>query len=245
MESSSSNVDLLNNIAKGKREMAIPGTPHKYKEIYTGINLNNLLKSIIMFTFSIECWNHNGNLRPNIFQVVKNLSETIISDASVEFEAPRSQSQSYNATDVKLENSKIQNKELEIQPDPPFVDVMAERARKESDGFEIFNLAVNDTSSFNPLPLRKLYNINKEINKGSQIALNTIGYCYRFGLGVEKNDEKGFEVYLKCAENGNIIAQLNASACYRDGLGTTRDATKSFQWDIKSVLAGSGSVVTL
>jgi len=44
------NVDLLNNISKGKRERAIPGTPHKYKEIYTGINLNNLLKSFISFT---------------------------------------------------------------------------------------------------------------------------------------------------------------------------------------------------
>ena len=45
----SSNFDLLNNISKGKMEIAIPGTPHKYKEIYTGINLNNLLKSIILF----------------------------------------------------------------------------------------------------------------------------------------------------------------------------------------------------
>ncbi|RHZ74776.1 hypothetical protein Glove_219g122 [Diversispora epigaea] len=44
---SSSNVNLLNTITKGKREMAIPGTLHKYKEIYTGINLNNLLKSVI------------------------------------------------------------------------------------------------------------------------------------------------------------------------------------------------------
>ena len=39
MESSSSNVDLLNNIAKGKREMAILGTPQKYEEIYTGIKI--------------------------------------------------------------------------------------------------------------------------------------------------------------------------------------------------------------
>ncbi|RHZ67585.1 hypothetical protein Glove_300g121 [Diversispora epigaea] len=51
---SSSNVDLLNNIAKGKREVAIPGTPYKCKEIYT------------------DCWNHNGNSRPDISQVVEN-----------------------------------------------------------------------------------------------------------------------------------------------------------------------------
>ncbi|RHZ89389.1 hypothetical protein Glove_15g15 [Diversispora epigaea] len=316
---SSSNVDLLNNIARGKREIAMPGTPHKYKEIYT------------------DCWNQNGNPRSDIFQVVKNLSEIIITDSSVEFETPQSQSQPHNVTDVKLENSKTQNEELEIQPDPPFVDVTAEANYFINDLFEIFidvrkkqvenirpimiknyirehkknpvkvlnemirhpsyylftsvigffyqygigtvvdyqmalkffNLAFNDTSSFNPLSLRKLYNINKEIStisladmyldgrgveqnvkkafqiyikladKGSHIALNTIGYCYRYGLGVEKNDEKGFEINLKCAENGNILAQMNVSACYFNGEGITKDVTKSFQWDTKSALAGS------
>jgi serine/threonine protein kinase len=58
-----SNVDLLNNIAKGKRETVIPGTPPKYKEIYTGINLiiyiiytvrNNLLKYIEYFFRLLE-----------------------------------------------------------------------------------------------------------------------------------------------------------------------------------------------
>ncbi|RHZ74832.1 hypothetical protein Glove_219g133 [Diversispora epigaea] len=105
---SSSNVNLLNNIAKGKREMAIPGTPHKYKEIYT------------------DCWKHNGNSRPDIFQVVKNLAET-------------HQSQPYNATDFEPENLNMKNEESEIKinppfveftteakPDPPFVDVTAE-----------------------------------------------------------------------------------------------------------------------
>lgn len=36
---SSSVADLLGNIVKGKREMAVPGTPFQYEEIYTGINL--------------------------------------------------------------------------------------------------------------------------------------------------------------------------------------------------------------
>ncbi|RHZ86087.1 hypothetical protein Glove_54g159 [Diversispora epigaea] len=97
---SSSNVDLLNNIVKEKREIVIPGTPHKYKEIYT------------------DCWNNNGNLRPDIFQVVKNLSEIIISDTSVEFEPP--QSQPYNVTDVKLENLNRQNEEPIIKSNLPF-----------------------------------------------------------------------------------------------------------------------------
>ncbi|RHZ85456.1 hypothetical protein Glove_65g158 [Diversispora epigaea] len=75
---SSSDVCLLNNIAKGKRETAISGTPLKYKK----------------YTL------HDETSRPDIFQVAKNLSEIIISDESVEFEPP--QSQPYNVIDVKL-----------------------------------------------------------------------------------------------------------------------------------------------
>ncbi|RHZ83547.1 hypothetical protein Glove_91g142 [Diversispora epigaea] len=67
-----SNADLLNNITKGKREIAIPGTLPKYKEI---------LMELLLET------------RDDISQVVKNLSEIIISDASFENETPQSQPQ--------------------------------------------------------------------------------------------------------------------------------------------------------
>ncbi|RHZ84582.1 hypothetical protein Glove_79g82 [Diversispora epigaea] len=51
-----SNIDLLDSIVKGKREMIISGTPSKYKELYT------------------DCWNHNRNSRPDISQVTKKFS---------------------------------------------------------------------------------------------------------------------------------------------------------------------------
>ncbi|RHZ79855.1 hypothetical protein Glove_140g71 [Diversispora epigaea] len=111
---SSSNVDLLNNIVKGIREMAIPGTPHKYKEIYT------------------DCWKHHGNSRPNISHVVENLSEIIISDSSVEFGTP--QSQPNNVTDLKSDNLNIQKEEPGIKPDL-FNDITTDFI---NDLFEIF-----------------------------------------------------------------------------------------------------------
>lgn len=53
------------------------------------------------------CWEHNGNLRPDISQVAKRLSEITISDTNVRYEAL--QSQAYNVTDeivsTKLEKS--------------------------------------------------------------------------------------------------------------------------------------------
>ncbi|RHZ79910.1 hypothetical protein Glove_140g67 [Diversispora epigaea] len=110
---SSSNAGLLNNIAK-EIEMAIPGTPHKYKEIYT------------------DCWKHNGNSRPNISHVVENLSEIIISDSSVEFGTP--QSQPNNVTNLKSDNLNIQKEEPGIKPDL-FNDITTDFI---NDLFEIF-----------------------------------------------------------------------------------------------------------
>ncbi|RHZ79870.1 hypothetical protein Glove_140g87 [Diversispora epigaea] len=202
---SSSNVDLLNNInniAKGKREMAIPETPHKYKEIYT------------------DCWK----------QI---LSKIIISDVNVE----TPQSQPYNVTDVKFNYVKP-----EIKSDPPFVDVATEVNGFINDlfaknrfftglslAFKFFSLAVNeiiDTSSFNYSSLKN-YTIS---TKGlSLITSNTVIYCSQNGLGVEKNEEKAFETYLKSAEKGS---QSNVG-------GITKGEAKLFQWKIKSVLAGN------
>ncbi|RHZ57697.1 hypothetical protein Glove_384g19 [Diversispora epigaea] len=278
---SSSNVDLINNIAKGKREIAIPGTPHKYKGIYT------------------DCWNHNGNSRPDIFRVVKNLSEIIISDASVEFEVP--QSQPHNVTDVKLENLNIQNEEPEIKPDPPFGDVTTEINGFINDLFEFFidarkkqfqdirpiliknyirehkknpveilcemirhpsyylftsligffyqhgigtvvdyqmalkffNLAINDTSSSNSLSLSNLYNINKEI---STISLADMNF---YGLGVEKDTEKAFRIYIKLANKGSHIALNTVAYCYQYGLGVEKNDEKAFELYLKSAEKGN------
>ncbi|RHZ81725.1 hypothetical protein Glove_117g128 [Diversispora epigaea] len=315
-----SKVDLLNNIVEGKREIAIPGIPHKYEEIY------------------IDCWKHNGNLRPDIFQVVKNLSEIIISDANVELGIP--QSLPYNVIDVKSENLKIRKEEPEIKSYSPFFDVTTEVNVFIKDLFELlidlfdrqprdirpitiknyirehkknpveilskmishesyylftsligffyqygigtvadyqmalkfFNLAFNqiiDTASSDSSPLRKLYNINKEIgifsiaymyldglyfekdakkafqiyyklaDEGSNIALNSMAYCYDNGFGIEKNEEKALELYLKSAEKGNYIAQFNVGDCYMDGIGITKDELKGFQMQLKSALAGN------
>ncbi|RHZ89542.1 hypothetical protein Glove_13g41 [Diversispora epigaea] len=312
----SSNVDLLSNIAKGKRERAIPGTPHKYKEIYT------------------DCWKHNGNSRPDISQVVKNLSKIIISDESIRFRKP--QSQPY-VTDVKLENLNMQIEEPKIKPFfdittevTVFIEVLFEflidlfdrqprmirpimienyiREHKTNPiailyemishpsnywftsligffyqygigtvvdnqiAFKFYNLAANEminTSSSHILPLRKLYNINKEIgtfsiafmyfeglgvekdtkkafqiyyklvDEGSNISLNAMAYCYDNGFGVEKNEEKAFELYLKSAGKGFLNAQLNVYMCYQDGTGIAKDEVKGFQWVMKSALAGN------
>ncbi|RHZ87354.1 hypothetical protein Glove_37g97 [Diversispora epigaea] len=143
---SSSNIGLLNNIVKGERETIIPGTPSEYKEIYT------------------DCWNNSGNLRPEISQVVKNLSKIIISDANVEFET------SHNFTDeviaLKLEKSNKQSDDdddLEVQTDLSFIDVSARINKSINDLFEFFiDLYEKQTSKMQPIMIK---NYIRERNK--------------------------------------------------------------------------------
>ncbi|RHZ79843.1 hypothetical protein Glove_140g29 [Diversispora epigaea] len=285
---SSLGVDSLNDIIKGKREMAIPGTNSKYKEIYT------------------DCWKHDGKSRPDISQVVKNLSEIIISDESFENETPRSQA--YNVTDeiiyVKSENSKMQIEEFEIKSDPPFVDILAEddtfienlfeffidlfkkqstkmqpimikdyiRKHKKNPveilyqmishpsnnfftsligffymcgigtvsdyqmAFKFFDLASNkiihrkNTSS--NLPLRKLYDNNKEI------GFIYLADMHLNGLGVEKNANKAFNIYSNVANEGSFIALTFTANCYRYGFGVEKTGKKAFELFLKSAEEG-------
>ncbi|RHZ48314.1 hypothetical protein Glove_553g6 [Diversispora epigaea] len=272
MESSLNVVDLLNNIIKGKREIAIPGTPRKYKEIYT------------------DCWRHNGDSRPNISQIVKNLSEIIISDVSV---------QPYNVTDVEY----TQNEEPEIKPDSPFFDVPKEttevnvfikdlfgflidlftrqfreirpitiknyiREHKKNPvkilyamirhpsyywftsligffyqhgigtvadnqmAFKFFNLAANYTSSSNSSSLRTIYNINKEI------GMISIAYVYLYGLGVDKDKKKAFQISKKLADKGSLMASNIVAYCYYNGSGVRENDEKAFELHLKSAEKG-------
>ncbi|RHZ64842.1 hypothetical protein Glove_320g26 [Diversispora epigaea] len=276
-----SNVDLLNNIIKRKREMVIPGTPPEYQEIYT------------------DCWKHNGNSRPDISLVVKNLSKIIISD-DAGFENPQSRIH-------------IQNEELKVHSNHPtvnksagfevfindlfehFIDVFKKQftesqpimmknyiKKREKNpvkvlfemlsypshswftsmiGFfymngigtvtdnqmavEFCSIAANEIIhvSTNSPSLMKLYHTNKEIGtmilaemylEGTEVA-----DCYIDGLGVEKNQEKAFELYLKSAEKGIPIGQNNVGWCYINGIGTPKNTAKGFVWNMKSALAGN------
>ncbi|RHZ53211.1 hypothetical protein Glove_444g6 [Diversispora epigaea] len=225
---------------KDKRKLAIPGTPHKYKEIYT------------------DCLKHNGKSRPDIFQVVKNLSEIIISDANVEFGIP--QSQLYNVKYVKLQSEKPEIKldsfavttETEVKHKKNLVGIIYEMIRHPSyywftsligfftsmtlELFPIIKWLLNflilasnliiDISSSNSSSLR---NINKEIGTIS------LADMYFDGL------ETAFKLYLKSAEKGFLLAQFNVGWCYKYGTGMKlkdfngvgEDKKEAFKWYMK------------
>ncbi|RHZ72022.1 hypothetical protein Glove_248g30 [Diversispora epigaea] len=241
------NVDLLNNIIKGKREMVIPGTPPKYQEIYT------------------DCWKHNENLRPNISQVIKNLSEIIISDASVEIES--SLSHFDNVTDktnaYKLE---IQNKESEVRSDSHLVDVKAEVNVFIQDLFKFFtDLFKKQSSKSNIQPIMIKNYIIKErnmnpaevlyemiIHKSHHWFTSLIGFFYWYGIGTIVDDKMAFKFFSLAANE--IIDKKNFSfnqeigcfylvTMYLNGRGVKKDMKKAFQ--ICSKISDEGSLVAL
>ncbi|RHZ75047.1 hypothetical protein Glove_217g3 [Diversispora epigaea] len=245
---SSSNVDLLINIAKGKREtVAIPGTPHKYKKIYT------------------DCWKHHGNSRPDIFQVVKDLSEIIIFEVSVESKPP--QSQPNNFTDVKLENL---NKQNEIKFDPPFVDVMTEDKGFINDLFEFFiDISINQMLNMQPTMIKNYIREHKknpvEIlhemirHPSYNLFTSLIGFFYQNGIGTVVDNQMAFKFFNLAANeiidtfSSNSLRKLyNLSKeisttliadMYFDGLGVEKNTNKAFQ--IYSKAADEGFHIAL
>ena len=77
--------------------------------------------------------------------------------------------------------------------------------------------------------------------QGHASAQNKLGYCYRKGYGVPKDDSKAVEWYRKAAEQGNAYAQYNLGFCYYNGNGVTKDYTKAVEWYRKAAEQGHAS----
>ncbi|RIB25227.1 hypothetical protein C2G38_2013067, partial [Gigaspora rosea] len=69
--------------------------------------------------------------------------------------------------------------------------------------------------------------------------LFTLGHNYRNGIGVEKDEKKAFEYYMKAAELGNSNAMQCVSSCYRYRAGVERNYQKSFEYCKRSADLGN------
>ncbi|RHZ73168.1 hypothetical protein Glove_232g45 [Diversispora epigaea] len=255
----SSNIDLLNNIVKGKREMIIQGTPPKYKEIYT------------------DCWKHNGNSRPDISQVFKNLSEIIIPCEGVEIKTP--QLQPYNVTDEVISvKSEISNKqkEKEVKSDPPFVDVADEVNIFIKDLFEFFIdsyekqdleihsiMVKNYIREHNKNPVEILYEMISNQSHSHYRLASLIGFFYKNGIGTIVDNKMAFKFFSlatneiinmkntspnslslrKLHENNREIGSIYLADMHLDGLGVKKNRKEAFK--ISSKVANEGSIRAL
>lgn len=77
----------------------------------------------------------------------------------------------------------------------------------------------------------KFYKKSAEL--GNAEAQNSLGDCYYYGRGVNKDYTKAVEWYKKAAEQGYGIAQKNLGICYRYGYGVTQNLEQAIKWDKK------------
>ncbi|CAG8600621.1 7515_t:CDS:1 [Ambispora gerdemannii] len=61
-------------------------------------------------------------------------------------------------------------------------------------------------------------------------SYSMLGLLYRFGGGTAKDEFKEFKCYLKSANYGNTIDQINLAICYKDVIGTRKSYHEALKW---------------
>jgi TPR repeat protein len=66
--------------------------------------------------------------------------------------------------------------------------------------------------------------------QGNARAMNNLGMKYAWGLGVEKDEYKAFQLVMESAHRDNPVAMKNLGDFYLDGVGCQRNTTKAMEW---------------
>lgn len=81
--------------------------------------------------------------------------------------------------------------------------------------------------------------------KGDADALNNLGICYEYGLaGFPQSDAEAAKWFMKAAELGQSIAQVNLAYCYEKGRGVDQNYEKAFEWYYKAAKQGDDEAQT-
>jgi hypothetical protein len=89
---------------------------------------------------------------------------------------------------------------------------------------------------FQPLKPIFILEKSKEINMqidynqlGPLSNIHHLGYCYQYGIGIEKNEIRAFQLYKEAVEKGHIISKYDLGRCYQKGIGTEKNVIKAFE----------------
>ncbi|GES99064.1 kinase-like domain-containing protein [Rhizophagus clarus] len=103
--------------------------------------------------------------------------------------------------------------------------------KKHDEGYsfdQIQQLIDQKTLQFNQITNNLINWLTKNQDKSPYMWL--FGLFYYYGIGIEENDKKAFELFLKAAENNYSIAQVYLAKCYTDGYGTEENKDLAFNW---------------
>jgi len=73
---------------------------------------------------------------------------------------------------------------------------------------------------------------------GEPEAQRNLAQLYRLGLGVDKNDERAFELYTAAAEQNSVDAQVNVAFLLLTGEGVEKDSKQAALWFAKAADQG-------
>ncbi|PKB97497.1 kinase-like protein [Rhizophagus irregularis] len=92
---------------------------------------------------------------------------------------------------------------------------------------------------FNQITNNLINWLTKNQDKSPYIWL--FGLFYYYGIEIEENDNKAFELFSKAAKNDYPIAQVYLAKCYNDGCGTEKNNNLAFNW--YQIAAENNSIV--
>ena len=72
-------------------------------------------------------------------------------------------------------------------------------------------------------------------------GINSLGYCYNYGIGISIDKQKAFELYQTASNLGNHVAQYNLAFMYKEGQGTEKNIDQAIYWYRKSAEQGNQS----
>ena len=81
--------------------------------------------------------------------------------------------------------------------------------------------------------------LQKAVDKNHPKALNTLGWCYREGVGLSRDFQKAFEYFKRSAMLGWKTGANNMARAYKKGQGCTQDISEAEKWYVKASDLGS------
>ncbi len=79
----------------------------------------------------------------------------------------------------------------------------------------------------------------KAAQLGDSSCINELGYLYREGIGVKKDDREALGLYYLAAKKGCSEAQYNLAVCFEDGVATEQNLKDAEYWYSKAASRGN------
>ncbi|MBQ7488531.1 MAG: toll/interleukin-1 receptor domain-containing protein [Clostridia bacterium] len=122
--------------------------------------------------------------------------------------------------------------------------------------YDIYGAAILSIGSKNVFEPEDVAFLEVSAKAGNADAMLYLAYCYKEGMGTEKDEATAFKWFLQAAnapfdEQDEAKRKLNATAmaavgnCYGNAIGTEEDLEQSFAWYLRAAEAGNADAMLI